>query len=86
MGWALACEIIGGANAASAAPSPAAHRFSVTRRANSQYQAYAVAASPRVRTSAQVTVGPKASVTGVSGTDRPSMGVLPIRFTPSGKS
>lgn len=85
LGCALPCEIIGGAKAASAAPSAAAHRLRTSRLAISQYQPAAVAARPPVSTSAQVTVGPNASVTGVSGTESPSMGVLPMRFTPAGK-
>lgn len=41
-------------------------------------------AMPSVRTSAKVTVSPNSSVTGISGTVRPSMVALAIRFTPSG--
>ncbi len=83
-GWPLACETIGGANAASAPPAAAAQRLRTRRRRISQYQVQALAAMPRVRTRAKVTVSPKTTVTGMSGTFRPSIVALAIRFTPSG--
>jgi hypothetical protein len=84
LGWALACEITGGAKPHKAAPTAAAIRERTTWRENSQYQAVAVQARPPVRMIVHVAVGPKANVTGVSGTARAGSAVLAIRFTPSG--
>ncbi len=85
LGCALAWLTIGGANVASAAPAKAAPRCRTTRLTISQYQAVAVAASPSVITSASDTAGPSHSVSGANGTLSPSMTVLAMRFTPSGK-
>lgn len=84
-GWALACEIIAGANPQNRPPMTAAVRELTSSRENSQYQANAVALRPRVRTNTKVTVGPNNRVTGVNGTPTPNMAVLAIMFTPAGK-
>ena len=84
-GWALAWLTIGGAKAASDAPVKAATRRLTTRRTISRYHAIAVTARPSVMHRLSATAGPRARVTGASGTDRPSMTVLAIRLTPSGK-
>ncbi len=85
LGWALPCEIIGGAKAQNPPPRAAAQRERTKRLAISQYQAQAVAARPPVRTTAQVTWAPRARVRGARGTERPSMAVFAMRFTPRGK-
>src|SRR5690349_19930443 len=82
--WPVACETIGGANVQTPAPNQAASRELTRCRENSQYHAVPVAAMPTMSTMAHETVGPNSSVTGVSGTDSPSIGVLAIMFTPSG--
>lgn len=84
-GCACAWLTIGGANAARSAPVAAAHRVRTSRFRISRYQANAVAARPHVIATFRATAGPKSQVTGASGTDRPSIAVLAIRFTPSGK-
>jgi hypothetical protein len=85
LGCAFAWLTIGGAKAARAAPTKAAPRCRTARFTISQYQATAVAARPSAMQTESETAGPAMRVSGANGTDRPSMTVLAMRLTPSGK-
>jgi hypothetical protein len=59
-------------------------RFGTRCRENTQYQPIAVPASPAVSTIAQVSVAPKVSVIGASGTFSPNIAAFAAMFTPYG--
>ena len=73
-----------GANPANSPPARAAGQQPTMCRDSTWYQAHAVAASPPVSRTVNATAGPNSTVTGTSGTVRPSRPVLAIKFTPFG--
>lgn len=81
---APAWAIMPGAKPQTSPPTAAADRAVTRRRRSSAYQAVAVPARQQTTATQNATCEPNSSVTGASGTPRPSTDVFAIRLTPSG--